>query len=46
MWRKPFIEVPKQAGPNDCLLFVWKYMKYYDGNKVTEEINPVMRDVN
>jgi hypothetical protein len=21
-------------------------MEYYDGNKVTEEINPVMRDVN
>jgi hypothetical protein len=18
-WRKPYIEVPKQAGPNDCL---------------------------
>jgi hypothetical protein len=45
-WRKPFIEVPKQAGPNDCLFFVWKYTEYYDGNKVTEEINPVMRDVN
>jgi hypothetical protein len=45
-WRKLFIEVPKQAGPNDCLFFVWKYMEYYDGNKVTEEINPVMRDVN
>jgi hypothetical protein len=45
-WKKPFIEVPKQAGPNDCLFFVWKYMEYYDGNKMTEEINPVMRDVN
>jgi hypothetical protein len=21
-------------------------MEYYDGNKMTEEINPVMRDVN
>jgi hypothetical protein len=21
-------------------------MEYYDGNKLTEEINPVMRDVN
>jgi hypothetical protein len=20
-WRKPFIEVPKQADPNDCLFF-------------------------
>jgi hypothetical protein len=27
------------------LFFVWKYMEYYDGNKMTEEINPVMRDV-
>jgi hypothetical protein len=45
-WRKPFIEVPKQAGPNGCLFFVWKYMEYYDGNKTTEEINSVMRDVN
>jgi hypothetical protein len=45
-WKKPFIEVPKQTGPNDCLFFVWKYMEYYDGNKMMEEINPVMRDVN
>jgi hypothetical protein len=45
-WRKPFIEVPKQVGHNDWLFFVWKYMEYYDRNEVTEEINPVMRDVN
>jgi hypothetical protein len=45
-WKKPFIEVPKQTGPNGCLFFVWKYMEYYDGNKMMEEINPVMRDVN
>jgi hypothetical protein len=46
-WRKPFIEVPKQADPNDCLFFFfWTYMEYYDGNKVTEEINLVMCNVN
>jgi hypothetical protein len=47
-WRKPFIKVPKKADPNDFLFFVWKYMEYYDGNKVTEEIttrNNLIRDV-
>jgi hypothetical protein len=40
-WRKPFIDLPKQAGQRDCLFFVWKYMEYYDGDSLTIEINPV-----
>jgi hypothetical protein len=42
-WRKPFIDLPKQAGPSDCLFFIWKYTEYYDGDgdSLTIEINPV-----
>jgi len=45
-WRRPFIDVPKQAGQSDCLFFVWKYMEYYNGDKMTKEINPVSHAVN
>jgi len=40
-WSKPFIEVPKQAGPGDCMFFLWKYMEFWDGDKLNIEINPV-----
>jgi hypothetical protein len=45
-WMRPFIDVPKQAGHSYCLFFVWKYMEYYDGDKMTKEINPVSHAVN
>ena len=44
-WRQPFINVPKQARPSDCVFFVWKYMEYYDGDSMTKEINPVSHAV-
>ena len=40
-WKRPFINVTKQALLNDCMFFIWKYMEYYDGEKLTKEINPV-----
>ncbi|PVH66302.1 hypothetical protein PAHAL_1G200400 [Panicum hallii] len=27
-WSRPFIDVPKQAGPNDRMFFLWKYMEF------------------
>ncbi|CAL5079707.1 unnamed protein product [Urochloa decumbens] len=39
-WSKPFIDVPKQAGPSDCMFFVWKYMEFWDGDRLNIEINP------
>jgi hypothetical protein len=44
-WRKPFIDLPKQAGQSDCLFFVWKYMEYYDGDSLAIEINLVSNGV-
>jgi hypothetical protein len=44
-WRKPFFDLPKQAGQSDCLFFVWKYMEYYDEDSLTIEINPVSNGV-
>ncbi|RCV22394.1 hypothetical protein SETIT_4G217100v2 [Setaria italica] len=38
-WKRPFVDVPKQRGPNDCLFFLWKYMEYYDRESLTKEIN-------
>jgi hypothetical protein len=29
-----------------AFFFVWKYMEYYDGDKMTKEINPVSYAVN
>ena len=40
-WKRPFINVTKQALLNDCMFFIWKYMEYYDGEKLTKEINPM-----
>jgi hypothetical protein len=40
-WSRPFIDVPKQAGPCDCMFFVWKYMEHWDGDKLHAEINPM-----
>ncbi|CAM0145897.1 unnamed protein product [Urochloa decumbens] len=38
-WSKPFIDLPKQAGPRDCMFFVWKYMEFWDGDRLNIEIN-------
>ena len=40
-WKRPFINVTKQALLNDCMFFIWKYKEYYDEEKLTKEINPV-----
>ena len=40
-WKRLFINVTKQALLNDCMFFIWKYMEYYDGEKLTKEINPM-----
>jgi len=40
-WKRPFINVTKQALLNDCMFFIWKYMEYYDGEKLTKEIKLV-----
>jgi hypothetical protein len=33
--------LPKQAGPNDCMFFLWKYMEFWDGDRLNIDINPV-----
>jgi len=40
-WKRPFINVTKQALLNDCMFFIWKYMEYYAREKLTKEINPM-----
>ncbi|PVH64072.1 hypothetical protein PAHAL_2G178600 [Panicum hallii] len=35
-----FIDVPKQAGPSDCMFFLWKYMKFWGGERLNIETNP------
>lgn len=40
-WPKPFVDLPKQARDNDCLFFLWKYLEFYDGERLTVIINPV-----
>ncbi|CAL4994031.1 unnamed protein product [Urochloa decumbens] len=39
-WSRPFINVVKQAGPSDCMFFLWKYMEFWDGDHLNIEINP------
>ncbi|KAF8712042.1 hypothetical protein HU200_028874 [Digitaria exilis] len=39
-WKSSFIDVPKQAGPNDCMFFAWKYMEFWDGERLHCELNP------
>ncbi|CAN6357292.1 unnamed protein product [Urochloa humidicola] len=41
-WSRPFISVPKQAGPSDCMFFVWKYMEFWDGDRLNIKINPFL----
>ena len=31
-WDRAFIDLSKQAGPNDCMFFLWKYMEFWDGD--------------
>ena len=40
-WDRAFIDLPKQAGPNDCMFFLWKYMEFWDGDRLNIDINPV-----
>jgi hypothetical protein len=40
-WSMPIIDVPKQAGPSDCMFFLWKYMEFWDGEHLNIDINPV-----
>ena len=40
-WDRAVIDLPKQAGPNDCMFFLWKYMEFWDGNHLNIDINPV-----
>jgi hypothetical protein len=40
-WSTPIIHVPKQAGPSDCMFFLWKYMEFWDGGCPNIDINPV-----
>ena len=40
-WPHPLVDVPKQAGPSDCMFFAWKYMEFWDGESLKTEINPV-----
>ena len=40
-WSRPFVEVTKQGGPSDCMFFLWKYMEFWDGEKLNIDINPV-----
>ncbi|KAF8650187.1 hypothetical protein HU200_064042 [Digitaria exilis] len=40
-WKSTFIDVPKQAGPNDCMFFAWKYMEFWDGERLHCELNPM-----
>ncbi|RLN19772.1 uncharacterized protein C2845_PM02G16770 [Panicum miliaceum] len=39
-WSRPFIDVPKQAGPSDFMFFLWKYMEFWDGESLNIDINP------
>ncbi|CAN6351679.1 unnamed protein product [Urochloa humidicola] len=39
-WIRTFADVPKQAGPNDCMFFLWKYMEFWDGERLHIDINP------
>ncbi|CAL5034729.1 unnamed protein product [Urochloa decumbens] len=39
-WSRPFVDVPKQAGPSDCMFFCWKYMEFWDGDRLNIDINP------
>ncbi|PVH32266.1 hypothetical protein PAHAL_9G357800 [Panicum hallii] len=41
-WSMPIIDVPKQAGPSDCMFFLWKYMEFWDGEHLNIDINPGM----
>jgi hypothetical protein len=41
-WSTPIIHVPKQAGPSDCMFFLWKYMEFWDGGCPNIDINPGM----
>ena len=38
---RAFIDLPKQAGPNDYMFFLWKYMEFWDGDRLNIDINPV-----
>ena len=40
-WDRAFIDLPKQAGPNDCMFFLWKYMEFWDGDRLNIHIDPV-----
>ena len=40
-WDRAFIDLPKQAGPNDCMFFLWKYREFWDGDRLNIDINPV-----
>ena len=40
-WSRPMIDLPKQAGPCDCMFFLWKYMEYWDGERLNIDNNPV-----
>ncbi|RLN03420.1 uncharacterized protein C2845_PM13G08780 [Panicum miliaceum] len=39
-WSMVFIDAPKQAGPSDCMFFLWKYMEFWDGDCLNIDINP------
>jgi len=40
-WSRLMIDLPKQAGLCDCMFFLWKYMEYWDGERLNIDINPV-----
>lgn len=40
-WSTSFPSVVKQEMENDCLFFIWKYMELYDGDELTDNLNPV-----
>ncbi|RLN30525.1 uncharacterized protein C2845_PM05G22180 [Panicum miliaceum] len=39
-WSTPMINLLKQAGPSDCMFFLWKYMEFWDGERLHTDINP------
>ncbi|RLM74445.1 uncharacterized protein C2845_PM15G00890 [Panicum miliaceum] len=41
-WSTTMINLPKQAGPSDCMFFLCKYMEFWDGERLYTNINPGM----
>ena len=40
-WRKAVFKCPNQVQPDDCGLFVWRFLERFDGERLCTNIDPM-----